>query len=86
MGKVAVTYRLLPSDVEVDFKSLKHSIEYTLGEKLRAVEEVPIAFGLKALRIMVVLDDETGRPEDVESSLAALKGVQSIETEEVTLI
>jgi elongation factor 1-beta len=90
MGKVAVSYRLMPTGVEVDLGAIRASLERAeeaaLGGKIYGFEEMPIAFGLKALVVKILMDDKEGVVEKVERFLACTKGVQSVEVLETTLV
>jgi elongation factor 1-beta len=81
MAKVLVTLRLMPEDVNVDIKGLKNEIL----SRIRAnVEEVPIAFGLVALNVSLIIEDKEGEIERIEKTLKEIKGVGEIEVLEVT--
>ena len=56
------------------------------GAKLRAAEQRPLAFGLKALHILIVMDDKKGGADLVESTISGIPGVQSVEIVEMGLI
>lgn len=86
MGKVAATYRILPEGTEVSLHDLEASVRGVLGERLVKLEEMPIAFGLKALMATVIISDASGESEAVESSLSSLPGVSSVEVHEMGLI
>ena len=86
MGSVAVTFRILPEDAEADLDLLKGRVRKTLGGALREMKEQPIAFGLKAILAMAVVSDSEGGSDRLEQSLAALPGVGSVETVDVTLV
>jgi len=86
MGKVAVSFRIMPEGIEVDLRGLEAAIRKSLGARLKKLETKPVAFGLKAIEVIVVVDDASGEMEKVESSLAALPGVGGVETTEVTLL
>lgn len=88
MGEVGLQYRILPEGLEVDLKKLKDEIGKVLphGAFLRAAEERPVAFGLKALHVLIVLDDKKGGAEQVETAIAGVAGVQSIEIVEMGLL
>jgi len=79
MGKVAVTFRIMPEDVEVDLEAVQSHVRSSLREKLKKLEVKPVAFGLKALEAIVVVDDASGEMEQVEAMwrerLTALKQV-----------
>ncbi len=86
MGKVALTYRIMPEGTEVDLTKLSTLVKETLGSKLVKIEEKPVAFGLKALMATVIVGDRSGEGEVVESSLSSLPGVSSVEMQEMGLI
>jgi elongation factor 1-beta len=81
-------YRVLPEGLEVDLNKLKTDIEKALpeGAKLRASEQKPLAFGLKALHVLVVMDDKKGGAEQVETAISGVAGVQSVEIVEMGLL
>ncbi len=45
-----------------------------------------IAFGLKALKVAVIMGDKSGGTEEIEANLAKIPGVESVEVEEVGLL
>ena len=88
MGEVGLQYRILPEGLDTDLKKLKDDIGKALpeGASLRASEERPVAFGLKALHVLIVLDDKKGGAELVESKISSVPGVQSVEIQEMGLL
>jgi len=86
MGSVAVTFRILPDDAEADLEPIKTRVRKTLGGALRDMKEQPVAFGLKAIVAIAVVGDAEGGSDQLEQSLAALPGVGSVETVDVTLV
>jgi elongation factor 1-beta len=88
MGEVALQYRVLPEGLEVNLDELLGSITDALpeGALLKASEKKPLAFGLQALHVLVVLDDKKGGAETVESAIAAVAGVQSVEIVQMGLL
>jgi elongation factor 1-beta len=79
MGKVVALVRIMPESVDVDMKKL----EAELRKKLPSIQDVgvePIAFGLKALKIAVIVEDSEGGTEAVEAALAGVPGVSQAET------
>ena len=88
MGEVGLQYRVLPEGLEVDLKKLEEDIKKALpeGAKLRAAEQRPLAFGLKALHVLIVMDDKKGGAEQVETAIAGVTGVQSVEIVEMGLL
>ncbi len=86
MGRVAVTYRIMPEGTEVDVAGLESSVRTTLGGAVRDVAVRPVAFGLKALEATVVMDDAGGQAERTEERLRGIAGVGEVETLDVTLL
>ena len=88
MGEVGLQYRVLPDGVEVDLDKLEEAIRSAMpeGAQVRASEKKPVAFGLNALHVLVVLDDKKGGSEQVEASIARVPGVQSVEIIQMGLL
>jgi elongation factor 1-beta len=80
MAKVLVTLRIMPEDVSIDIQNLKKEI---LSKIQASIQEVPIAFGLNALNVSVLVEDKEGEVESVEKILKEIKGVGEIEVIEV---
>jgi len=76
MAEVAITFKVFPESVEA-FDSVKAAIQKMAP---KGVGEEPIAFGLKAVRVTFVVDDESGGSDALEAKLQALEGVSQIET------
>ena len=88
MGEVGLQYRVLPEGLEVDLKKLEEDIKKALpeGAKLRVAEQRPLAFGLKALHVLIVMDDKKGGTDQVEAAISGVTGVQSVEIVEMGLL
>jgi elongation factor 1-beta len=86
MGKVAVSFRIMPEGVEVDLDRLQSAVRKSLGGRLKKLEVTPVAFGLKAVEAIVVVDDASGEIEAVEAALGGIPGVGGVQTTEVTLL
>jgi len=88
MGEVALQYRILPEGVDIDLNKMLEDVKKALptGATLRASEQKPLAFGLKALHVLVVMDDKKGGAEQVEAAISGVAGVQSVEIVEMGLL
>jgi len=86
MGKVAVSFRIMPEGIEVDLRALEAAIRKSLGARLKKLETKPVAFGLKAVEVIVVVDDASGEMESIEAALNGIAGVGGVETTEVSLL
>ncbi|UUX91181.1 elongation factor 1-beta [Methanoplanus endosymbiosus] len=84
MGDVAVIFKVMPESPDVDLEALKATIKETLPGT-QDIQVEPIGFGLSALKMIIVVPDGEGTPEDAEASLKAIEGVESAEIESVTL-
>ena len=67
----------MPDGPEIDLEALKKTISDTIPTKakLNKIEEKPIAFGLKALEVQIILNDREGGAEEIEKSLNEIKNV-----------
>jgi elongation factor 1-beta len=88
MGEVGLQYRILPEGTEVDLGKLLTDVKAALpkGANLKASETKPVAFGLKALHILVVMEDKQGGADIVEQAIGGVSGVQSVEIVEMGLL
>ncbi|MEM4577140.1 MAG: elongation factor 1-beta [Candidatus Nezhaarchaeales archaeon] len=92
MAKVVVLLRILPADVEVDVETLKDKIQSAIaklgeGFALQSYEVESIAFGLKALRVAIVMpEDVEGGTYILEEAVRNVDGVGEIEVEFVSRI
>jgi elongation factor 1-beta len=88
MGEVAITYRIMPKSPEIDLSELQEKVAETSRSlaKLQGMQEKPIAFGISAILIRVLLDDKEGGPDEIEKALGEIEGVQTVEVMDMTLI
>lgn len=86
MARVAVVLKVLPSSVEIQPPQLLEKIKAVLPEeyKVEASGEEPIAFGLKALKLVVSMPEETeGGTSKLEELIRQLPEVNEVEVERV---
>ncbi|AET64608.1 elongation factor 1-beta [Methanothrix harundinacea] len=88
MGEVAAKLKVMPEGADADMEKMKAGIKAALpeGARLHGFAEVPIAFGLKALMVAVILAEGVTGTEGLEAAVAGVDGVQSVEVEEVGLL
>lgn len=77
MAKVAVTFKLMPEGLEVDLDGLERQVK-ELAEVHSVVRE-PVAFGLQALKVTVLVEDAAGASDKVEEALARLPGISNVQ-------
>lgn len=87
MGEVLVVFKILPEDSDTSIVKLKESVTETLEGicEINSIEETDIGYGLKALKLSVLVPDEEGKIGVVEDRLQSVEGVGQIDTEDVTL-
>ena len=75
MGEVVATIKLMPESPEMDLAKVKAEIESSIPDntELHSIEEDPIAFGLVALNVMVIVDDAEGGTEQVEENFSKIQ-------------
>ncbi|RLF12416.1 MAG: elongation factor 1-beta [Thermoprotei archaeon] len=88
MAKVMAVVKVMPEDVGINLEQLKDDIQKSLPEGVSlqksAVEEV--AFGIKVLKLVLLLPEEEGGTYQVEEAISKVKGVSQVEVEMVTRV
>lgn len=85
MGEVAARIKIMPSGMDIDLNKLKDALKKVIpqGSRLHSFAEEPVAFGLKALIIVVKVGDIEGGTEKVEEAFSKVNGVESVSVEEL---
>ena len=83
MGMVAATFKIMPENIGTDLNGIKNEIRSKVEAK--EIKEVPIAFGLKLIEVLLVFDDKEGIGS-IEDKLRSIEGVASVESGDVTLL
>ncbi|MEB3756551.1 MAG: elongation factor 1-beta [Desulfurococcales archaeon] len=86
MAKVLVVAKVFPNGVDIDFNSLVDDIRKKLpeGYDIAKTAEEPIAFGYKALKLYVVIPEETeGGTDTLEEILKNHELIDEVEIEAV---
>lgn len=88
MGEVLMIFKVMPTGVEVDLNKMKENIKTALPSEvnLNGIEEEPIAFGLVALKVGVILDDRGGGGDEVERVLSEVADVNSVDLVDMGLL
>jgi len=86
MADVVITLRIMPESPETDLKAIKERarsfiVEY--GGEVGKSEEKPVAFGLKALELIFVSNENIGSTDKLEQNVASIEGVKSAEVTDV---
>ncbi len=83
MGDVLSVIKVMPTGPDVDLGKVKEEIEKL---EPHAVEEKPVAFGIKCLEVQFVRPDSEGGTDELEDKMRSIEGVESVEVTGVTLI
>jgi len=88
MGKVAAAYNLMPEDSEYPIEMIANAIPDAIPEdvQLSNLEVKPLAFGLKVIEALFLMQDIEGIVDRLEESLRNIPGLQNVETISITLI
>ena len=84
MTSIVISYKILPTGTEVDFKELQEQVEKALPLRAKIYancQTEPIAFGLNALIVHIQIpEEETGILDEVERNLEKIPTVSQIQT------
>ena len=87
MANSIITIKVMPANPEVNLEELevkvKEAIVNSAGEGETKTEIEPVAFGLKALKIIFVVDESKGGTDNLEKEVSEIEGVNSIEVVDV---
>jgi len=75
MGEVILVYKIMPNSPD-SFEKVKGAVE---DMKPARIEEEPIAFGLKAIKVTFVIPDEGGHVDKLENKLESIDDVENVE-------
>lgn len=78
MGKLIVRVKVLPNDININLDDLAKSIS-TNGITVKRYSKEPIAFGISALILDIVLDEDTADTDAIETRLRGFDGVSEVE-------
>ena len=82
MGKIIIAFKIFPSESSVDLNLLKEKISKKLSDiaSIHKFTEEPIAFGLSALVVNMVLPETEGILDEAEKKLTDMEEVSQIQT------
>jgi len=86
MADVVITLKIMPESPEEDLKKIEADARESIAEfggEVGKSEHEPIAFGLKALKLIFVMDESIGSTEKLENNIQKIKGVNSVEVVDV---
>lgn len=90
MATAVVTVKIMPESPEVDLNQITEKVQAVIREFTerddpadQKVEIEPVAFGLKAIKIIFAMDEAKGSPDAIEDKITSIEGVQSFEVIDV---
>jgi len=86
MADVVITLRIMPESPETNLKAIEKKAKTFVSEyggEVGKVEEKPVAFGLKALEIIFVSNEDLGSTDKLEQNIASIESVSSVEVTDV---
>tara|TARA_Y100000310_G_scaffold314942_1_gene364888 strand:- start:2762 stop:3037 length:276 start_codon:yes stop_codon:yes gene_type:complete len=86
MTDVIVTMKIMPSGPDSDLKAIEEKAKKEISEfggEVGKVEVEPIAFGLKALNLIFVMDESIGSTDALEEKVKNINDVNSVEVTDV---
>lgn len=87
MTNAILTLKIMPESPESDLNKIKDQslelIEAFAGKGDTKVEEEPIAFGLKALKIIFIMDESIGSTDELEKKISNIESVNSVDVVDV---
>ena len=87
MSKVIITLKIMPESVDINLNELESKIKkeifkFSKNKEIK-IEVEPVAFGLKALKFIFVMDEKLGSTENLENKISTLEGVNSVQVTDV---
>lgn len=88
MANAVVTVKLMPTGPDVELSNVEESVREVVDSFRGETGEIrfkvePVAFGLKALLVTFLMDEDLGSTEKLENALADVDGVQSVDITDV---
>lgn len=87
MARVVVTLKIMPNSPGIELSKIeaeakKEIVDFCSSNEFKTQIE-PIAFGLKALKVLFVMDESKGSTEALENKISEIEGVESVEVTDV---
>ncbi|MFH1133589.1 MAG: elongation factor 1-beta [Nanoarchaeota archaeon] len=86
MAQVIITLKIMPESVDSPLDHISKQAEAKIsafGGEVGKKEIEEIAFGLKAINLVFVMDEKKGSTESLEQDIAGIEGVASAEVTDV---
>ena len=88
MGKVMAVIKVMPDSADRDVNKLQDELKKVMPKnaELKGMQVKPIAFGLKAILVAIVVSDSEGGTEPTEEAFKIVPGVESVMVDSVDLV
>ena len=86
MASVIVTFKVVMESPEVDIESVKDKAISTIEEygcDVGKIEIEEVAYGIKAIKLIFIMDEKKGSTDALEEKVKELEGVSSLEVTDV---
>lgn len=87
MADVIIIIKIMPESPDTDMKKLEDSVKKKIakftGNKEFRVNIEEVAFGLKALNITFIMDENKGGTEKLEDDISNIDGINSVSVVDV---
>ena len=87
MASIIITLKIMPADPEVNLSRVEQKaieeIKNFAGKTEIKRELEPVAFGLNALKITFVMDENIGSTDELEEKISKIEGVSSVKVVDV---
>jgi len=86
MAQVLVQLKIMPESVDVNLDAVLEDVKEVIedfGGEFSKCDVEPVAFGLKALKIVLIIDEQNSNLDPLEEGIAKINGVNSVSVEDV---
>ena len=86
MAQVIVTLKIMPESPDTSLQPIQEKATHLIhefGGKVGKVDIQEVAFGLKALNLLFIMDEDVGSTESLEQEVAKIAGVNSVDVTDV---
>jgi len=82
LGQIVATIKVFPEDIIISPNELKEGIKTALPKhvSIHKIDEEPIAYGLVALIVHLIIPDSGGTIDNVEEAIRRVEGISEVET------
>ena len=86
-NKVLVQIDIMPSNIEINLEELKEKIKEKIAPKYEILNYSiePVAFGLKKLKLNMIMDHDIGSTDELEELIRSIEDVEDVQVGAVSL-